>query len=351
MWRCANFNYTNPVKTLVLLISLAAAQAQTWTPHASGTTASLRGISVANAKVVWASGTGGTYLETTDGGASFRAGVVPGAEKLDFRGVHAVDPRVVYLLSSGEGEKSRIYKTSDAGKQWTLQFTNSDARGFFDAIAFWDARHGIVLGDPVAGRFVILTTGDGGEHWVRQPGPLALPNEGAFAASNSCLTVMGDREVWFASGGPGAARVFHSKDRGLTWTVAATMIRNDSASAGIFSLAFSDAKHGVAVGGEYTKAGEALHNVSVTSDGGRTWIEPSGGHPNGYRSAVAFWKTLGVWIATGPSGSDVSNDNGATWKAFGTDGYNALGAGWAVGPKGAVAEFRNSQAKAPAPLR
>jgi hypothetical protein len=129
------------------------------------------------------------------------------------------------------------------------------------------------------------------------------------------------------------------------------MIRNDSASAGIFSLAFSDAKHGVAVGGEYTKAGEALHNVSVTSDGGRTWIEPSGGHPNGYRSAVAFWKTLGVWIATGPSGSDVSNDNGATWKAFGTDGYNALGAGWAVGPKGAVAEFRNSQAKAPAPLR
>jgi hypothetical protein len=162
---------------------------------------------------------------------------------------------------------------------------------------------------------------------------------------------MGDRAVWFSSGGPHAARVFHSKDGGVTWTVAATPIRNDSASAGIFSLAFSDAKHGVAVGGDYTKAGDALHNVAVTSDGGETWTEPSGAHPSGYRSAVAFSKTPGAWIATGPTGSDVSRDNGATWKAFGTGGYNALGAGWAVGAKGSVAEFKNSPAKAPAPLR
>jgi photosystem II stability/assembly factor-like uncharacterized protein len=145
MWRCANVNYTKPVKTLGLLICLAAAQAQTWTPRASGTTASLRGVSVVDAKVVWASGTGGTYLKTTDGGASFRAAVVPGAEQLDFRGVRAVDPRTVYLLSSGEGGKSRIYKTIDSGAHWALQFTNPDAKGFFDAIAFWDARHGIVL--------------------------------------------------------------------------------------------------------------------------------------------------------------------------------------------------------------
>jgi len=350
MSRCANFNYTEPVKTSVLLICIAAAQAQTWTPHASGSAASLRGVSVVDTKVVWASGTGGTYLETTDGGASFRAAVVPGAEQLDFRGVHAVDPRIVYLLSSGEGDKSRIYKTTDAGKQWTLQFMNPDAKGFFDAIAFWDARHGIVLGDPVDGRFVILTTVDAGEHWVRQPGPTALPNEGAFAASNSSLTVMGDREVWFASGGPQAARVFHSKDGGMTWSVAATPIRNDSASAGIFSLAFSDAQHGVAVGGDYTKARDALHNVAVTNDGGETWTEPSA-HPSGYRSAVAYLKTLGVWIATGPSGSDISTDNGAMWRVFGTDGYNALGVGWAVGSKGAVAEIKNSQAKAPAARR
>lgn len=295
-----------------------------------------------DAKVVWASGTGGTYLETTDGGASWRAATVPGAEQLDFRGVHAVDARTVYLLSSGAGDKSRIYKTTDGGSHWTLRFTNPDPQGFFDALAFWDPRHGIVLGDPVEGRFRILTTMDGGEHWIRLPGPDALPNEGAFAASNSCLKVLGEREVWFASGGPGAARIFHSRDGGRTWMAAATPIRNDSASAGIFSLAFSDARHGVAVGGDYTKATDASHNVALTSDGGGTWTEPSGKRPNGYRSAVAFVASRSMWIATGPSGSDVSTDNGNTWKQFDSGSFNAIsfspdGTGWGVGPKGRVA--------------
>jgi photosystem II stability/assembly factor-like uncharacterized protein len=332
------------VKAWIPLVLLSSAQAQTWTVHPGGTTASLRGVSAVNGKVVWASGTGGTYLETTDGGASFRAAVVPGAEQLDFRGVHAVDQRTAYLLASGAGDKSRIYETSDGGSHWTLQLTNPDPKGFFDALAFWNPRHGIVLGDPVDGRFVILTTGDGGEHWERQPGPQALPNEGGFAASNSCLTLLGDGEVWFASGGVGAARVFHSSDGGRTWTVAATPIGNDAASAGIFSLAFSDTRNGVAVGGDYTKASDALHNVAITSDGGRTWMEPSGVHPSGYRSAVAFMADRHLWITTGPSGSDVSSDNGATWRLFDAGAYNAVGfaqgIGWAVGPKGGVGEFR-----------
>jgi photosystem II stability/assembly factor-like uncharacterized protein len=330
-------------------IALASvAQAQTWTPQSSGTTASLRGVSAVNAKVAWASGTGGTHLETKDGGETWRAAVVPGAESLDFRGVYAVDAGTAYLVSSGEGDKSRIYKTVDGGSHWILQLTNPDPKGFWDAIAFWNPRHGIVAGDPVDGRFAILTTDDGGEHWMRRRGPAALTNEGAFAASNSCLIVRGTEEAWLASGGPGAARVFHSKDGGETWAVATTPIRNDSASAGIFSLAFSDDMHGVAVGGEYTKAGDSSHNVAVTSDGGRTWAEPSGQHPAGYRSAVAFLAVRGIWIATGPSGSDFSSDNGHSWKPFDTGDYNAMsftadGAGWAAGPKGRIAKFTNGR--------
>ncbi len=331
------------MRILAPLVLLSVAQAQTWTVHSSRTTASLRGVSAVSAKIVWASGTNGTYLKTTDGGA--KVAVVPGADQLDFRGVLAVDQKTVYLLASGAGDKSRIYKTTDGGSHWNLQFTNPDPQGFLDALAFWDPRHGIVLGDPVQGRFVILTTTDGGEHWVRQPATDALPNEGAFAASNSCLTVMGASEVWFASGGPGAARVFHSMDSGRTWAVAPTTIRSDAPSAGIFSLAFSDARHGVAVGGDYTKAADASHNVAITSDSGRTWTEPSGQHPGGYRSAVAFLPGRGMWIATGPSGSDVSTDNGNTWKQFDSGSYNAVsftpdGTGWTVGPKGRLAEFR-----------
>ena len=333
------------VAVAVLTNGLAA---QTWANHQSGVVASLRGVSpAANGRVVWASGTGGTYIATTDGGATWHAGIVPGAEALDFRDAHVVDAHTVYLLASGPGDKSRIYKTIDGGAHWTLQFTNPDPKGFFDAIAFWDVRHGIVLGDPVDGEFLILTTIDGGEHWMRQHTPPALPNEGAFAASGTCLIVRGQHEAWFATGGPGGARVFYSQNGGRTWAVAQTPVRNDAAAAGIFSLAFSDSRHGIAVGGDYTKPAESQHNIAVTSDGGRTWTEPSGPHPNGYRSAVAFVPDKKMWIALGTTGSDISYDDGKSWKPFDTGAFNAVSfvsskSGWAVGPNGRLAQFRSN---------
>jgi photosystem II stability/assembly factor-like uncharacterized protein len=319
--------------------------AQTWVNHQSGVVASLRGVSSPNRGVVWASGTGGTYIATTDGGATWHTGIVPGAEALDFRGVHALDARTVYLLASGPGDKSRIYKTIDGGAHWALQFTNPDSKGFFDAITFWDARHGIVLGDPVDGEFVILTTNDGGEHWMWRHTPRALPNEGAFAASGTCLIVRGQHQAWFVTGGPGGARVFHSPDGGRTWVVAQTPVRNDGAAAGIFSLALSDSRHGILVGGDYTRPAESEHNIAVTSDGGRTWTEPSGPHPNGYRSAIAFVPDKKMWIAVGTTGSDISYGDGKTWKLFDTGAFNAVSfisskSGWAVGPNGRLAQFR-----------
>ena len=284
-------------------------------------------------------------MKTVDAGASWQRGIVPGAESLDFRDVHVADARTVYLLASGPGEKSRIYKTADSAAHWTLQFTNPDPKGFFDAIAFWDPKHGIVLGDPVDGQFVILTTADGGAHWSRQHTPPAHTNEGAFAASGTCLIVGGRHEAWFATGGPGGARVFHSPDAGVTWTVTETPIRNEAASAGIFSLAFSDSRHGIAVGGDYNKPAENGHNVAVTSDGGRTWTEPSGAHPSGYRSTVAYIPDRKIWIAVGTSGSDISYDDGLSWQPFDRGSFNAVvfvsgKSGWAVGPNGRLAEFR-----------
>ncbi len=323
---------------------VAPAAAQQWIEMPSGTTASLRGLSAAGSGVVWASGTGGTYVVSADGGKTWKAAVVPGAAGLDFRDVHAVDGRTAYLLSSGPGDKSRIYKTSDAGATWSLLFTNPDAKGFLDAIAFWDPRNGIAMGDPVDGHPVILTTADGGASWVRQSTPAALENEGAFAASGTCLVVRGGSEAWFATGGTGAARVFHSTDRGRTWTVAATPIRNDGPSAGIFSLAFSGGRNGVAVGGDYAKPESAAENVAVSSDGGRTWKLPSGAPPAGFRSVVVWLPVRKAWIAAGTSGSDVSTDNGVTWRRFDSGNYNAAafdstGAGWAVGPRGRLARF------------
>jgi photosystem II stability/assembly factor-like uncharacterized protein len=330
----------NKVIFSVILCTLCPVKAQLWTPQTSNTTSALRGVSVVSEKVVWASGTKGTYLITTDGGETWKAAAVPGAGDMDFRAIRAFDAQTAILMSIGTAEKSRIYKTKDGGGRWDVLYTNPDLKGFFDAIAFWDASHGILLGDPVDGHFVIMTTADGGETWKREKTPPALPNEGAFAASNSCMFLIGLHEVWFGTSG---ARVFHSTDGGKKWTVAQTPVRHDSANAGIFSIAFLNPLIGMAVGGDYSKPADASHNLAITEDGGKKWTVPEGA-PSGFRSAIYYLPDQKMWIATGTSGSDVSTDKGKTWRQFDKGNYNAMGfllsyAGWAVGPKGAIARF------------
>ena len=132
-----------------LLSAVSSVAYAQWNPQKSNTSASSGGLSIVNANVVWASGTGGTFVRTTDGGETWQAGTVSGAEKLDFRDVYAVDAKTAYLLSIGNGNESRIYKTTDAGKNWLLEYTEQNPKAFLDCMAFWNATHGIVVGDPI----------------------------------------------------------------------------------------------------------------------------------------------------------------------------------------------------------
>jgi photosystem II stability/assembly factor-like uncharacterized protein len=324
-----------------------------WTPQASATKERLRGLAVVNSKVIWASGNHGTVVRTKDGGITWKPATVPGAQDLDFRDVHAIDDRTALLLSIGEGEKSRVYQTSDGGNTWAIRFQNRDPKVFLDAVAFWDDRHGIALGDPADGHFTILTTGDGGLSWKRSAHaqmPPAAPGEGAFAASGTCLVVQGERNVWFGTGGAGVSRVFRSNDRGQSWSVHATPIPADNASSGIFSLAFRDHDEGIAVGGDYKQASGSKNVVARTRDGGRTWTLPRGPGPGGYRSAVVYVPGTArpTLIVVGPTGSDVSTDGGESWSQLGAIGFHAVGfarvtdAGWAVGDAGLIARFRGN---------
>jgi photosystem II stability/assembly factor-like uncharacterized protein len=322
-----------------------------WQPQTSPTTASLRGLAAVSDKLAWASGTHGTYLRTLDGGTTWQAGQVPGAEQLDFRDIEAFDANTAYLLSIGKGEASRIYKTTDGGQHWTLQFKNTNPEAFFDALAFWDAHHGIAMSDPVNGKFVLITTEDGGQTWQAVPPqglPAALPNEGGFAASGTCLVTQGKRNVWFGTGGAVRARIFRSTDRGRTWTVADTPVLAGAASAGIFSIAFRDARHGVIVGGDYQQPTLAARNLAYTNDGGRTWRLAEMNKPSGFRSGVAFARGPRGWLllAVGTAGTDYAVPGGA-WSKLDAENYNAISvaqgkltAVWAVGPRGRIAKLR-----------
>jgi photosystem II stability/assembly factor-like uncharacterized protein len=333
----------------ILLFLTAAASAQ-WERIDVPTTASLRGLSVVSATTIWASGSEGTVIRTVDAGKAWSVMTVPGAEKLDFRGVHAFDDKNAVIISSGPAEKgqARIYRTSDGGKTWKQVLEEKRAGIFFDAIAFWDGKHGIVLSDPVDKHFALFTTEDGGATWKQIPPsalPPALQNEGAFAASNSCLTVQGANNVWFATGGASVARVFRSHDRGQHWEVTETPLHPANASSGIFSLAFHDAKNGVAVGGDYAHPESSdLPNVLRTHDGGQTWQTGTPTDPKGvYFSSVAPLPIpdKDIFVAVGIKGIFIFADG---WSKPGDLNVNAVRVAkdrqhgvWVVGPKGIVA--------------
>jgi photosystem II stability/assembly factor-like uncharacterized protein len=297
----------------VLLMSIGALSQAASSPRTffPSTKEDLRGVSTVSEKIAWASGTHGTYLRTIDGHIWIPE-QVPGAESLDFRGVVAFSADEAFLMSAGSGDQSRIYHTSDAGRHWQLQFTNTNPKGFFDSIAFWDHTHGIVLGDPVpdeAGKlkFEVLLTEDG-QTWHAIPSsqlPPAIDGEGAFAASNSCIAIL-QPNIWFATGGK-AARVFHSEDRGRAWQVFDTPLIHGSDSQGIFSIAFRDATHGAIAGGDYKYPERDGPNLAFTNDGGETWTL-SKIFPQSYYSAVAYDRRYGTNKATPRSASKKAID-------------------------------------------
>ncbi len=297
--------------------------APSWRYLESGVSESLRGVSVGPGGIVWASGSHGTFLRSTDAGSTWQSGQVPGAEELDFRDVEAVDVSTAFLLSAGQ--PGRIYKTEDAGQHWTLLYEDEREGIFFDAMAFFSPRHGLAFSDPVDGRFVVVTTDDGVRWIPTDPDgmPSALPGEAGFAASGTALTVYGERHAWFGTGGP-RARVFRSSDGGKTWAVAETPMLAGQPSRGIFSLHFSDPLHGFATGGDYERPDLALANLARTEDGGETWVAAA--QLGGFREAIALVPDSGGqrWLAVGPGGLDWSVDGGRSWTSAAVEDLHTL---------------------------
>ena len=331
-----------------LLVAAPHAASAQWVAQASPTDVELRGLSVVSPSVVWASGQQGTVVHTVDGGVHWTRDTIPGASALDVRAIAATSATTAHAISIADS--SRIYRTTDGGRTWSRRWSATRKGTFLDAIRFWDAKHGIAMSDPLDGKFLLLVTSDGGDSWSEVPAeriPPALPGEGGFAASGSCLAVDGTSHVWIASGGAAVARVYHSADRGQTWSVHETPLRAGVTSAGIFSVAFRDARHGVIAGGDYEKPSLRGRNLAATSDGGTTWtLTDSAAAPVGYRSAVAFvpGARANTLIAVGLTGTDESRDGGRTWTRVDSTAYNSAAfaseaAGWAVGPKGRIARW------------
>ena len=271
---------------------------------------SFRGLDVISRKIAWVSGTGGTVLKTNDGGNTWENISVPNSSTVDFRDIEVFDKNTAIVM--GISSPARFYKTKNGGKNWDLVYFNDHKDIFFDGMSFWSKNRGIAFSDPINGKHYLIKTNDGGETWqeISSDGiPDKLDVEYGFAASGTGLPVWGNKTAWLGMGGL-KSRVFKSTDGGINWTVVETPLVHGGQSTGIYSVAFRNRKVGVAVGGDYTD--QNISNTMIyTEDGGETWHLPEN-KLDEYHECVTHIRG-NTFIAVGPTGIDISKDNGKNW--------------------------------------
>ncbi len=304
--------------------------------------ASFRSIHAVDNKVVWAGGSQGTVMRTTDGGIVWTRIAVPGYESLDFRGIYAFSSREAIIMSAGEAEKAAavILRTTDGGVTWSEVFRTFEKGVFLDAIKFRNGKTGYALGDPVGGKPYVLKTVNGGRSWERiDPAgfPDMMEGEASFAAGNSCLFVLDDR-IWFNT----QSRVFVSENSGKTWKAYSTVFTQGKTS-GIFGIYFWNKTDGIAVGGDYVKDKEACLNNGKTFDGGKTWFKANDSEGLGLKEAVG---KLGKdkLLMVGTAGSSISHDFGKTWTQFDNESFHTVSCYkedcWAIGARGNLGKWK-----------
>ena len=232
-----------------------------------------------------------------------------------------------------------LYKTDESG-QMKLVYKEATEGVFYDAMSFWNDEEGIAIGDSLDGCLSILITRNGGNTWNKidcKNLPETEEGEGAFAASNTNIEIIGDK-TWVATT---KGSIYYSENKGKTWDVIKTPIIKEKETEGIYSIDFYDEQNGFAIGGDYTKPDDNGANKIVTKDGGKTWQLIAEGQEPGYRSCVQYIPNRAgkELVALGFKGIDYSNDSGSSWRHLSDEGFYTLrflndsvayaaGAGW-----------------------
>lgn len=284
---------------------------------------SLRGVDILNNKIVWISGSKATFARSIDGGKTWNNGKIGNDTLLDYRDIHAFSAESAIAVSAGT--PARIYKTVDGGKSWSLRYENTDSLVFFDSFDFCDDMHGIACSDPVQGNFLFIMTNNGGFTWYPvnvNSLPKPSGHEAGFAASGTSVVCSINGVIMFGTGGD-VARVFRSEDYGNTWEALQTPIKVGDASYGIYSICPLDDNSYIITGGSWQKPDEAIDNVAISTDSGKSWSLTKA-FPSGFRSCIKYLPRLKSIVTCGSNGVDISMNMGKLWEKTLMKGYNAV---------------------------
>lgn len=281
----------------------------------TGKSVSIRGLSVVNNKVAWLSSSNGYTAITKDGGVTWKWFQVKGFEKADFRDIEAFSDREAIIMSSGT--PALILKTTDSGENWQVKYRNDDHAYFFDAMDFSNNKHGLVLGDPINNKFMLMETNDGGETWHQFNNlPTAEDGEAAFAASGTCLRISYEGDFISIVTGGNIARHLVLEKPFKDCAYYNLPITHGKTSKGAFSVS----EHGlVVIGGDYSKD-KLTDSVSCWFYGHPAYVESKQG-PRGFQSCVELIAPQ-TYLSTGTIGSHISTDDGRNWTQIDSSSFN-----------------------------
>jgi photosystem II stability/assembly factor-like uncharacterized protein len=334
LWRAVLLSFS------ALAAACNVASAQSWVTQYSGGR-NVMGIKAVDEKVVWAGATFGAFFRTIDGGNHWTSGVVAGATVVDFYSVAPIDSATAYLAGWNLSGDGRIYKTTNGGRNWTEQYRNVKPRAAFFGIAFWDSLNGIAFSNPVEGSFLIVTTANGGTTWEEVPKaniPPPLAGElGGIYFSGDGMAIEGTSNAWFGTSEASPDRIFRTRDKGRTWTVANTPFRTGGTLGwGVGTIDFIDSLNGYAAGLSVNTPTSGLSDLGRTTDGGNTWnvVTFAAGIFPGAVRYVPQMGHLGL-VMNSLTGSYYSQDGGTTWKKIDSGMYVGVTfasptAGWAT---------------------
>lgn len=273
---------------------------------------SIRGLSVVNDNVAWISSSKGYVAITTNGGKSWNWQQIKGFENADFRDIEAFSAKEAVIMSSGT--PALILKTTDGGNNWKVNYHTNDSVYFLDAMDFDSHKHGLVLGDPINNKFLLMETKDSGNTWSTINGPDAIKDQAAFAASGTCLII--NNLPIIVTGGSSAQIIISNKS---SWIHRSLPLLHNESSSGIFSVATCK-KRLVAVGGDYRNDKRRDSTACYSEDGGFRW-HLANSFPSGYQSCVEFIAN-NTLLSTGTAGTNISNDGGKNWIQIDVQSFN-----------------------------
>ncbi len=305
---------------LILIPALSYSQLYPLQYVDTKTDASFRGLSVASDNAIWVSGSKGWVGHSINGGKDWTFKQVPGHETRDFRTLYAFDAR--HAIIANAGSPAYILRTSDGGATWQQVYENTDSAAFIDGTDFWNNKHGMMYGDPVNGRMLLLYTKDGGKSWKeRRNSPEMNKGEASFAASGTNISCFLHGAVVVAAGGK-TSKLYMSRSRGRRWRSIPTPMLAGGESTGIFSFMHGgSAWRWLVAGGNYRNDTLRQNNFFYSPHKGKEWLAPET-TTRGYRECLAVLYDIHTskrerpkaMFAVGPSGIDISTDDGVNWK-------------------------------------